>query len=219
MSQSTNITFANQQAPPLTSINPVGILEHRTFGSSSKNSGNLFYNVFRKPPTDLPNISTITSSTTIYQEYQPKYAQPDKFDGDPRNYQKWKEDYSFYMLAYNNNFPDEHTTIIFMLYHMDKKALVWRTEFMAAHTVSEQGIHLGTIKNFLAVLDSAFQPFNMKGDALRQLHALKQLSRPVDEYVSEFRVFATCAGLIDILQLIHLFRQGLNSDITIQAIQ
>jgi len=70
------------------------------------------------------------------------------------------------MLAHNNNFPDEHTIILFMLYHMDKKALVWRTEFMAVHTVSKQGIHLGTMENFLAALDSAFQPFNIEGDTL-----------------------------------------------------
>ena len=123
------------------------------------------------------------------------------------------------MLAHNNNFLDEHTAIMFMLYHMDKKALVWRTEFMAAHTVSGQGIYLGTMENFFAALDSAFQLFNMEGDALRQLHALKQLSRPVNEYVSEFRVFATRAGLTDVSQLIHLFRQGLDSDIAIQAIR
>jgi len=123
------------------------------------------------------------------------------------------------MLAHNNNFLDEHTAIMFMLYHMDKKALVWRMEFMAAHTVLEQVIHLGTMENFLAVLDSAFQPFDMERDALWQLYALKQLSRPVDEYVSEFRVFATRAGLTDVSQLIHLFRQGLDSDIAIQAIQ
>jgi len=90
---------------------------------------------------------------------------------------------------------------------------------MAAHTVSGQGIHLGTMESFLAALDSAFQPFDMEGDALRQLHALKQLSRPVDKYVSEFRVFATRTGLTDVSQLIHLFRQGLDSDITIQAIR
>jgi len=190
MSQSTNTASANQQTPPLTSINPAGILGHRTFGSSTKNASNSFYNVFGKPSTDSPDISTTTSASTI-QEHRPKYAQPNKFDRDPRNYQKWKEDCSLYMLAHNNNFLDEHTAIMFMLYHMDKKALVWRMEFMAAHTVSGQGIHLGTMDNFLAALDLAFQPFNMEGDALRQLHALKQLSRPVDEYVSEFRVFTT----------------------------
>jgi len=88
MSQPANTTSANLQVPPPTSINPAGILGHRTFGSSSKNSGNSFYNVFGKPPTDLSDISTTTSSTTIHQEHRPKYAQPDKFDGDPRNYQK-----------------------------------------------------------------------------------------------------------------------------------
>jgi len=75
------------------------------------------------------------------------------------------------------------------------------------------------MENFLAALDSAFQPFDMEGDTLQQLHALKQLSRPVDKYVFEFRVFATHAGLTDVLQLIYLFRQGLNSNIAIQAIQ
>jgi len=88
MSQPTNTTSANQQTPPLTSINPAGILGYRTFGSSSKNSGNSFYNVFRKPPMDSPDISTTNLSTTIYQEHKPKYAQPNKFDGNPRNYQK-----------------------------------------------------------------------------------------------------------------------------------
>jgi len=69
MSQPTNITSANPQAPPSTFINPAGILGHRTFRSSSKNSGNSFYNVFGKPPTDSPDISTTISSTTIHQEH------------------------------------------------------------------------------------------------------------------------------------------------------
>jgi len=64
------------------------ILRHKTLRSSSNNSGNLFYNVFGKPLMDLLNISTINFSTTIYQEYQPKYAQSNKFNRDPRNYQK-----------------------------------------------------------------------------------------------------------------------------------
>jgi len=74
MSQPTNTTSANQQTSPPTSINPAGILGHRTFGSSSKNSGNSFYNVFGKPLTDSPDISATTSSTTIHQEHRPKYA-------------------------------------------------------------------------------------------------------------------------------------------------
>ena len=74
MSQPTNTISANPQAPPPTSINPAGILGHRTFGSSLKNSGNSFYNVFGKPPMDSPDISTITFLTTIHQEHRPKYA-------------------------------------------------------------------------------------------------------------------------------------------------
>ena len=151
MSQPTNTTSTNQQIPPLTSINPAGILGHQTFGLTTKNASNSFYNIFRKPSTDSPDISTTTSLSTI-QEHRPKYAQPNKFDGDLRNYQKWKEDCLLYILAHNNNFPDKHTAIMFMLYHMNKKALVWRTKFMAAHIVSGQGIHLRTMDNFLQPL-------------------------------------------------------------------
>jgi len=74
ISQPTNTTSANQQTSPSTPINPAGILGYRTFGSLSKNSGNSFYNVFGKPPTDSPNISTTKFSTTIHQEHRPKYA-------------------------------------------------------------------------------------------------------------------------------------------------
>jgi len=65
MSQPANTTSANQQVPSSTSINPAGILGHRTFGSSTKNASNLFYNVFGKPSTDSSDISTTTSSSTI----------------------------------------------------------------------------------------------------------------------------------------------------------
>ena len=41
----------------------------------------------------------------------------------------------------------------------------------------------------------------------------------MNEYVSEFRVFATQARLTDISQLIHLFWQDLDPNIAIQAIQ
>jgi len=49
---------------------------------------------------------------------------------------------------------------------MNKKALVWRMEFMAAHTVSKQDIYLRTIDNFLVALDLAFQPFDIEGNTL-----------------------------------------------------
>ena len=61
---------------------------------------------------------------------------------------------------------------------------------MAVYTVLGQGIYLRTIENFLVALDSVFQLFNIARDVLWQLYTLKQLSRLVDKYVFEFRVFA-----------------------------
>jgi len=79
---------------------------------------------------------------------------------------------------------------MFMLLYMDKKVLVWRTEFMAAHTTSSREIHLGTVSDFMAALNSAFSPFDAEGESLQRLHELKQFLRPVDEFISEFRVLA-----------------------------
>jgi len=55
---------------------------------------------------------------------------------------------------------------MFILYYINKKALVWRTEFIVAYTVSGQEIYLRTIENFFTALDSVFQLFNMAGDIL-----------------------------------------------------
>jgi len=74
-----------------------------------------------------------------------------------------------YILIHKYSFPDEHTTIIFILYYINKKALVWRTEFIVAYTVSGQEIYLRTIEDFFAALDSVFQLFNMAGDILLQM--------------------------------------------------
>jgi len=95
------------------------------------------------------------------------------------------------MLTYKHSFPNKYIAIMFILYYIDKKALVWKMEFMVAYIVLGQRIHLGTMENFLVAFDLAFQLFNIEEDPLWQLHALKQLSRPVDKYISEFRVFAT----------------------------
>jgi len=54
-----------------------------------------------------------------------------------------------------------------MLLHMDKNALVWRTEFMAAYTIPSGAIHLGTIRDFIAALNLAFSPFDAEGEFLQ----------------------------------------------------
>jgi len=40
-------------------------------------------------------------------------------------------------------------------------------EFITAYTVPGQGIHLRTMNNFLAILNLAFQPFNMERNTLQ----------------------------------------------------
>jgi len=78
------------------------------------------------------------------------------------------------------------------------------------NTTPSGGIHLGTVSDFIAALNSAFSPFDVEGESLQRLHKLKQFSRPVDEFVLEFQVLAKQAGLTDTSQLIHIFRHRLD---------
>ena len=62
MSRAIDTVSTSTQAAPSTSTNPAEILEHRTFGSSVKNQGNLFYNIFKKPLIESSDISAVTST-------------------------------------------------------------------------------------------------------------------------------------------------------------
>jgi len=202
------------QPPVPTATTAASVLGQQTFGGGYNKTSH--YSIFGSTNTTTPNITALPPSAT---QSTLCYAPPEKFDGNPNHFEKWREDCALYIYAYPGAYNNEHSIIMFMLLHMDKKTLVWRTEFMAAHTTSSRGIHLGTVSDFIAALNLAFSPFDAEGESLQRLHELKQFTRPIDEFVSEFRVLAKRAGLTDTSQLIHIFQQGLDQDIAIQAIQ
>jgi len=207
----THPSGMSQPPPPTTPA--TSILGQQTFGGDYNKTSH--YSIFGSMSTTTPDITTLPPSTN---QSTPRYAPPEKFDGNPNHFEKWREDCALYIYAHPGAYNDDHSIIMFMLLHMDKKALVWRTEFMAAHTTSGGAIHLGTISDFMAALNSAFSLFDAEEESLQRLHELRQHSRPIDEFVSEFRILAKRAGLTDTSQLIYIFRQGLDQDIVIQAI-
>ena len=209
---------SNMSQIPSVTVPAASVLGQQTFrGGYNKTS---HYSIFGSMSTTTPDITTLPPSTN---QLTPRYTPPEKFDGNPNHFEKWREDCALYIYAHPGAYNDDHSIIMFMLLHMNKKALVWRTEFMAAHTTSSGAIHLGTIGDFIAALRSAFSPFDAEGESLQRLHKLRQHSRPVDEFVSEFvsefRILTKRAGLTDTSQLVHIFRQGLDQDIAIQAIR
>ena len=171
------------QPPVPTATTTASVFGQQTFGEGYNKTSH--YLIFRSTNTTTPDITTLPPLAT---QSIPHYTPPEKFDDNPNHFKKWREDCALYIYAHLGAYNDEHSIIMFMLLHMDKKALVWRTEFMAAHTTSSRGIHLGTVSDFMAALNSAFSPFDVEGESLQRLHKLKQFLRPVDKFVSEFRV-------------------------------
>ncbi|KAF5360991.1 hypothetical protein D9756_004603 [Leucocoprinus leucothites] len=146
-----------------------------------------------------------------------KYDLPKEFNGTAQDYQRWKEQLSLYFLANRDQLPSDHDIIICALYNMGEGASFWRRDFLTHHM--QNGVPtFGSTEAFWQALDQSFLPFNESESFLRKWLTLKQLQRPVETYIMEFRILANRAGVRETQQLIHQFREGLDPSIAIRAI-
>ncbi|KAF5348818.1 hypothetical protein D9756_009867 [Leucocoprinus leucothites] len=146
-----------------------------------------------------------------------KYDLPKEFNGITQDYQRWKEQLALYFLANHDQFPSDHDTIICALYNMGEGASFWRRDFLTHHM--QNGVPtFGTTNAFWQALDQSFLLFNEGESFLRKWLTLKQMQRPVETYIMEFRILANQARVQETQQLIHQFREGLNLSIAICAI-
>ncbi|KAF5348122.1 hypothetical protein D9756_010742 [Leucocoprinus leucothites] len=146
-----------------------------------------------------------------------KYNLPREFNGTAQDYQRWKEQLSLYFLANHDQLPSDHNIIIYALYNMGEGASFWQRDFLIHHM--QNGVPtFGSTEAFWQALDQSFLPFNESKSFLRKWLTLKQLQRPVEIYIMEFRILANRAGVRETQQLIHQFQEGLDPSIAIQAI-
>ena len=148
-----------------------------------------------------------------------KYDAPPKFDGTAKSYQRWKENCGLFIIAQPNKFPTDHESILFMLYHMEGAAIPWRTDFIKRHINGANRLVFNSLEDLLNEMDATFLPWNYMEDNLRALHHFKQHGRPVDYYISQFRVLASQAGMVNPSELIFRFREGLDYEIGQRTIQ
>ena len=106
-----------------------------------------------------------------------------------------------------------------MLYHMEGAATPWRTDYIKRHISGNNQLSFTTFEEFILEADGAFLPWNYMEEQLRALHNLKQLNRPVDHYISQFRVLVAQAGMVNPGELIHQFRKGLDYEIGRRTIE
>ncbi|KAF5355636.1 hypothetical protein D9756_004423 [Leucocoprinus leucothites] len=146
-----------------------------------------------------------------------KYDLPREFNGTAQDNQRWKEQLSLYFLANCDQLPSDHNIIICALYNMGEGASFWQRDFLTHHM--QNGVPtFSSAEAFWQALDQLFLPFNKSESFLRKWLALKQLQRPIETYIMEFRILANQAGVRETQQLIHQFQEGLDLSIAICTI-
>lgn len=113
-------------------------------------------------------------------------------------------------------FTTDEAKIAFILSFLtDGEALKWRETYLSGLMTDDGEFTYPTFKAFITLFSAYFRPINEAQTANNQLATLRQGKRTVEEYVAEFRLLITQAGMTsntssDHTHLINYFRRGLN---------
>jgi hypothetical protein len=141
---------------------------------------------------------------------------PTPFTGDRTKARAFLQQCQGYLQLNETTFSTDAAKIAFVLsYLTDHEALKWKETYLDKITDADGIFNYPTSKEFLRAFTTYFKPINQAVEANNKLVTMKQGKRTVDEYVADFRLIASVAGMTDItdadnLHLINYFRRGLH---------
>ena len=161
-------------------------------------------------------MAPTTTATTMDVDHKGKsyLKKPEPFD---RNW--WKVDdfihacNLFFEGSPNKDFPTDKQKIIFILSYMNEgEALHWRKNYIETTVRQNDGTYQWPTKEvFLKALRAAFLNEDEKEESIRKLDHISQGNKTAKEYVNEFWLTVSKAGLpTDNDMMIRTFRKGLN---------
>ena len=111
---------------------------------------------------------------------------------------------------------DDQNRVNYTLGLLHGAAASWRQDYIATHG----GQNAQTWVQFSQALEQAFAPAQQAHEAEQQLRHLKQRGRYIEEYISEFAVLASQAGLTaDSVAVQAYFAAGLDRDVRHEALR
>jgi len=119
----------------------------------------------------------------------------------------------FFEGSSDKDFPTDKQKIIFILSYMSEgEALRWRKNYIETVVKQADGSYTWPTKAvFLTAFKAAFLNEDEKEESIRKLDNITQGNRTAEEYVNEFRLTVSKAGLpTDNDMIIRTFRKGLN---------
>ena len=90
---------------------------------------------------------------------------------------------------------DEAKVAFVISFLTDKEALKWKETYLATIWNNHEGFKYPTLKDFLEIFTLYFKPINQTQTANNQLISLRQGKRTVEEYLAEFRLLTSLAGM------------------------
>jgi hypothetical protein len=139
-----------------------------------------------------------------------RVAAPDPFDGNKKNFKRFKLQYGLYIAANERAFQADYQKIVFVLSYMKYGAAELWADSVVERALMEED--WGTWDGFTDRLCRAFTDTNEPKRAIDAIGALKQGERPAAEYFLRLEQLALIADL-DVAfdkQILHRVEQGLN---------
>ena len=154
---------------------------------------------------------------------------PTAFTGDRRRIRGFIQECRGYLQLNKHIYDSDEAKIAFVLSFLtDKEALKWKEAYLASlykpkikkneagQDEEEEGEFVyPTFNGFINTFQGYFQPINQARTANHQLATIKQGKRTVEEFIAEFQLLISMAGMTittesDNLHLINYFQRGLN---------
>ena len=153
-----------------------------------------------------------------------KIKTPDVFDGKPEHVNRWLGSIKRYLDINSHIYHDDDRKILFALSYMgDGPAESWVEDFTEATTTiltSGQAKGYGTFADFKKQVINDFGPANASASAMQDLMKLKQTNcGSLTDYVSEFKLLAGRAGIVQIETFRHFFLKGMNQGLMRSILQ
>jgi hypothetical protein len=147
--------------------------------------------------------STATTATA-----EVKICVPSDFTGERTKTNRFIQECKLYLRVNNTRYDTDEKKVIFALSFMNGGSAGSWKEGKTAECITNN--NFGTWAGFKQELLLHFSPVDDAGVARTEIRELKQGSRPVEEYISEFRILAHRVQFNSEPMIIEYFMQGLN---------
>ncbi|KAF5346373.1 hypothetical protein D9756_011391 [Leucocoprinus leucothites] len=151
--------------------------------------------------------------------FQLKFPKPNRFDDNPSYYRPWMAKVKLYFNSYG--VTDDQSRINYTLGLLDGAAKLWQQDYRLsqATAATQAGYTPHTFDEFKNALEQSFAPTQQSFEAERELRYYRQQSKYIKEYITNFSILASCAGLTDSTSLQSYFAKGLDNNVRFEAIQ